>query len=287
MRPAWYVPWAFAVAVTLRAQAPSNDPAQDPNTRDTSRPNSNATDSLQAAASEAERQIVPLSQEPHHRLMLQNDFTRVYNVMVAPLDATLPHQHDLPYVAVNLGPANLADLVVGKPAAYLVLQDGQVTYSAGAFAHLVRTDSGIPFHNITVELVKPQGTARNLCEQIVTGPLGACPQRTETAARKKKAPEPADDDIPYFETDGARVDLIKVAMGKDYVEESPKLNGLLIALSNANLDVNLGGQHISFLHDGNILWMPAGTHRKVVDFLGTRSNFLLVTFKDFAGTAKP
>jgi hypothetical protein len=62
---------------------------------------------------------------------------------------------------------------------------------------------------------------------------------------------------------------------------------LLIALSNANLDVNLGGQHISFLHDGDILWMPAGTHRRVVDFLGTRSNFLLVTFKDSAGSAQP
>ena len=287
MRAASYLPCAFVLAVALHAQAPSNNPAQNPNTQSTSRPNSSPPDSLEAAASEVQRQIVPLSQEPHHRLVLQNDFTRVYNVMVAPLDATLPHQHDLPYVAVSLGPANLANVVVGKPARRLVLQDGQVTYSDSAFAHLVRTDSGIPFHNVTVELVKPQGTARNLCEPIVPGPLGACPQRTETADRRKNVSEAADDDVPYFETDGARVDLFKVSMGKDYVAESPKLNGLLIALSNANLDVNLGGQHISFLHDGDILWMPAGTHRRVVDFLGTRSNFLLVSFTDSAGAPKP
>jgi hypothetical protein len=287
MRPAWYVPCVFVLAVSLRAQTPSNNPTRNPSGQATPQPNSNASDSLQTLASEAQQQIVPLSQEPHHLLVLQNDFTRVYNVSVAPLDATLPHQHDLPYVAVSLGPASVANVVVGKPAARLVLQDGQVTYSAGAFAHLVRTDSGIPFHNVTVELVKPQGTARNLCESIVPGPLRACPQRTETADRRKNVPEAADDDVPYFETDGARVDLFKVSMGKDYVEESPKLNGLLIALSNANLDVNLGGQHISFLHDGDILWMPAGTHRRVADFLGTRSNFLLVTFKDSAGSAQP
>ncbi len=48
---------------------------------------------------------VPISEEPHHRLVLQNDFTKVYNVMVSPLDATLLHQHDHPYLYVTLGPA--------------------------------------------------------------------------------------------------------------------------------------------------------------------------------------
>src|SRR5258707_7302706 len=32
---------------------------------------------------------VPIGEEPHHRLLLQNDFTHVYIVMVPPLDATL------------------------------------------------------------------------------------------------------------------------------------------------------------------------------------------------------
>jgi hypothetical protein len=287
MRAASYLPCALALAFALDAQTPTNSPSQDPNAQGTSRTNSTAPDSLQALASEAEKQIVPLDQEPHYRLLLQNDFIRVYTVMVAPQDATLTHRHDLPYLAVSLGPANLANLVVGKPAARMILQDGQVIYTEGGFAHQVRTDSGLPFHDITVELVKPQGTARNLCEQIVPGPLGRCPQRTETAASKKRSAEAADDDIPYFETDGARVDAINVAMGKDYVEESPKQNGLLIALSNANLDANLGGQHISFLHDGDVLWMPVGLHRRVVDFLGTRSNFLLVSFKDSTDTVRP
>src|SRR6266852_6396277 len=125
---------------------------------------------------------VPISEEPHHRLVLQNDFTKVYNVMVSPLDATLLHQHDL----------------------------------------------------------------------------------------------------PYLETDEIRVDLFKVSSGRDYVDPAPKVHALLVALTDANLDANLGGEHIQFLHGGDVLWLPAGQHRRIVDLLGTRSSFLLISFKDSA-----
>jgi hypothetical protein len=241
--------------------------------------NSAAQDALAAQNTAVEQRVVPLADEPHHAIVLRNDFVHVYSVSVQPLDATLIHRHDLPYLAVSLGATAVENLVVGKPEARLTLQDGQVIYSPGGFAHSVRTDSGLAFRNVTVELLKPQGTGRNICKQIVAGTLGTCPQPAEATGKKTSA-EAADDDIPYFETDEVRVDVIKVAGGRDYVEEAPKLNGLLVALTNANLDVNLGGEHISFLHDGNILWLPAGTHRKVVDFLGTRSSFLLVSFKD-------
>jgi len=96
---------------------------------------------------------VPLSEEPHHRLVLQNDFVHVYNVMVPPLDFTLLHQHDLPYLYVVLGPADIINAIAGKPELHQVLQDGDTHYSPGHFAHIARTDSGMPFHNVTIELV--------------------------------------------------------------------------------------------------------------------------------------
>ena len=275
-----------ALLLCARAQAPSpNSPAPSPNAPGARAPAQNAGgQNYGAQESAAVQAVVPIGSEPHHRLVLQNDFVHVYSVSVPPLDATLMHQHDLPYFAISLGPSDLQNLVLGKPAAHLSLQDGQVIYSPGGFAHLLRTDSGIAFRNVTIELARPQGTARNLCKPIVAGPL-ACPQRA--GAAKKNARESADDDIPYFETDEVRVDLISVTWGQDYVEETPKRDGLLVALSNANLDANLGNQHISFLHEGDVLWLPAGAHRKVVDFLGTRSSFLLVSFKDSGGGANP
>jgi len=268
------------------SQTPAQNPPyqQNPATPNATGQDSTPQDALAARVSAVQQQVVPLDAEPHHQIVLRNDFVHVYGVSVQPLDATLVHQHDLPYLTVSLGATEVENAVVGKPEVRLSLEDGQVTYSPGGFAHAVRTDAGIVFRNVTMELAKPQGTVRNVCKQIVPGPL-ACPQ--ETAKGKKPVAEPADDDIPYLESDEVRVDLIKVSSGRDYVEATPKQNAVLVALTNAGLDVNLGGEHSSFLHEGDVLWLPAGTRRRIVDFLGTRSSFLLVSLKDSNTGANP
>jgi hypothetical protein len=260
---------------SLQAQAPASTPQQAPPSY---LPPQNPT---------APQGPVPLSEEPHHRLVLQNDFVRVYNVMVPGLDTTLLHQHDLPYLYVTLGPADIINAIVDKPELHQVLQDGETHYSPGHFAHIVRTDSGMPFQNVSVELTHPQGTPKNLCKEALPGAPTNCPQPGASggAAGKKTTSETVEEAVPYFETDEVRVDLYKVASAKDYVDAAPKADALLVALTNANLDANLGGEHISFLHGGDVLWMPAGQHRRIVDFLGTRSSFLLISFKD--GTQRP
>jgi hypothetical protein len=267
-------------------QTPAQNPSsrQSPTAQKATSQDSAGQDALAAQVIAVQNEVVPLNGEPHHQIVLRNDFVHVYSVSVQPLDATLVHRHDLPYLAVSLGATEVENAVVGKPETRLSLQDGQVTYSPGGFAHAVRTDAGIVFRNVTIELAKPQGTARNVCKQIVAGPL-ACPQ--QTAKSKKPAAEPADDDLPYLETDEVRVDLIKVSSGRDYVEASPTQNAVLVALTNADLDVNLGGEHSSFLHEGDVVWLPAGTHRRIADFLGTHSSFLFVSFKDSNTDAKP
>jgi hypothetical protein len=222
---------------------------------------------------------LPLSQEPHHRLLLQNDFVHVYNVSIPPLDATQLYQHDLPYIYVNLEATEITKAVAGQPAVHLTLQDGETHYSAGHFAVVLRTDSGLPLHDITLELPRTQGTARNLCKDVLPGQPTDCP-RESASAGKKSASEAGDDVVPYFETSEVRIDLCKISGGRDYVEPAPKTGALLLGMTNANLDANLGGEHVQFLHGGDVLWFPAGVHRKVVDFLGTHSSFLLISFKD-------
>jgi hypothetical protein len=267
-----------AITDAQTPQAPQGVP-QAPGTPGTYLPPQNPT---------APQGPVPISDEPHHRLVLQNDFTHVYNVMVPALDVTLLYQHDLPYLYVVLGPADIVDAVVGKPELHQVFQDGETHYSPGHFAHLVRTDSGIPFHNVTIELVRPQGTPKNLCKDVLPGEPLNCPEQqpaVDTSKGKRARPAIAGEDVPYFETDEVRIDLHKVSSGDDYVDAAAKVDALLVALTNANLDANLGGEHIQFLHGGDVLWLPAGRHRRIVDFLGTHSSFLLITFKDATQTS--
>jgi len=223
---------------------------------------------------------VPVSAEPHHAHVFQNDYVRVYNVTVPPLDATMLHQHDLPYIYLTLGTTDVINAVERKPEAHLLLEDGSTRYSPGGFAHIARTDAGILFRNITVELVHPQAEPRNLGDKASDRPLGSCPQ--STAAANSNDQIPGQQVVPCFETDELRLELVIVEGGKDYVQPSPGTAALLIAMSNANLDVSLGGQHTAFLHVGDVLWLPPGTSRKIVDFLGIKSQFILISFKDSA-----
>lgn len=269
--------------------SPGQNTADDP---ESAPPDSQQTPSLEQQQQTMENRVVSLRDEPHHQLVLQNDFANVYTVAVPPNDMTLMHRHDLPYVAIDFGAANITNMVQGQNQTTLNLRDGQVVYSAGGFTHIVRTNSGSAFRNVTMELVKPQGTARNLCKQVIEGPL-SCPQEQQQQAsakgattKKKPAAADADDVVPYFETDEVRVEVVTVSMQREYVDESPKENALLVAMSNSNMSAEVGGHAASFLHSGDILWLPAGEARKVNDFLGTRSNFLLVSFKD-ANATKP
>ena len=226
---------------------------------------------------------LPVKDEPHHAHELQNDYVRVYNVTVPPLDTTLLHQHDLPYIYLILGQADIVNAVQGQPEAHLLLDDGATRYSPGAFAHTVRTDAGRLFHNITVELVHPQSSPHNLGTTADTRPLGACPQGP---ANPRNSQIPAEQVIPCFETDEVRLELVRVEGGKDYQESAPKTAALLVAMSNSNLNAFIGGDHVAFLHGGDLLWLPAGAPRRIEDFLGIKSSFLLLSFKD-SGANRP
>jgi hypothetical protein len=221
---------------------------------------------------------VPVKAEPHHVLVFQNDYLHVFNVTVPPMDATLLHQHDLPYIYLMLGTADVINAVAGKPEVHLTFEDGATRYSLGGFAHIARTDAGVPFHNITVELAHPQASPHNLPEKGKDRPLGSCPQSDADARRNEQVPFAQT--LLCFESSEVSMELVTIEGGKDYSQLSSETAALLVAMSNANLDVSLGGEHAAFLHTGDVLWLPVGKARKVVDFLGTRSRFLLITLKD-------
>jgi hypothetical protein len=285
MKPALFLICVLSCCWAMRAQAPASSLPQAPATNQQQAPPTYLAPQNPTAPAGP----VSISDEPHHRLVLQNDFVHVYNVMVPPLDFTLLHQHDLPYLYVVLGQADIVNAIAGKPELHQVFQDGETHYSPGHFAHLVRTDSGMPFHNITIELVRPQGTAKNLCREVLPADPLNCPEQqasVENSKTKKGELAPASEDVPYFETDEIRVELHRVSSGNDYVDTKPKGEALLVALTNANLDANLAGEHTQFLHSGDVLWLPAGQHRRIVDFLGTRSSFLLIIFKDSPPAAR-
>src|SRR5260370_5387799 len=74
---------------------------------------------------------VPIPKEPHHHLVLENSYVRVFRVSIPAHDATRLHRHDVPYLYVSLGPPNVINAVQGKRQARLVSADGAVGDSLG------------------------------------------------------------------------------------------------------------------------------------------------------------
>jgi hypothetical protein len=197
---------------------------------------------------------VPIPKEPHHHLVLENDYVRVFRVSVPAHDATLLHQHDVPYLYVALGPADVINAIQGKPEVRLVMADAQVGYSRGGFAHIARNESGLPFNNVTVELLKPQGEPRNICAEVVPGGEQEACGKSLTAKRNGVAY------VPQFATDVTRVGVTRF---DPEVEQSGITTGagtLFVLLSGSGIQTMVKGKPEETLAVGDVMWLLAGSN---------------------------
>ena len=115
-----------------------------------------------ATATLAQQQpSVEITSEPSHHLVLQNEYVRVFDVTVAPHASTLVHRHNSDYLFVTLGESDVVSARVGEKPVELQLKDGEVRFTPGNFAHAAINKSDRPFHNITIELLKPSSHVAN------------------------------------------------------------------------------------------------------------------------------
>jgi hypothetical protein len=219
--------------------------------------------SLNAQAPEA----VPLSKEPHHHLVLENDYVRVFRVSLPAHAATLLHQHDVPYLYISLGPADVVNAVQGRPEARIVMADGQLGYSPGHFAHIARTDAGSTFDNVTIELLHPQGEVRNLCRKIIEGDLGPC-SKIDTGSGGYT-------DEPLLETQEIRVDLLTLQSKTKFVQRI-RSGCLYVSLDSSELQDAPGKPAIK-LQPGDRFWVPAASIMQLRNTAPNAGRYLLFT----------
>jgi hypothetical protein len=227
---------------------------------------------------------VPLTKEPHHHLVFENEYVRVFRVSVPGHDATLLHQHDVPYVYVSLGPADVINAVQAKPEAHLVMTDGQVGYSPGHFSHIARTDAGASFDNVTIELLKPQGQPQNLCEKIVDGPLGVCNQPPPSPPRAISQPGVPPEVLvtrPLLETSEMRVVSATLAAKATYREAAANFGMLFVVANDSVLQLDFAGEPSRYLKGGEVLWLRHGGTATITCPLDQEtSHYWVFFFKD-------
>src|SRR5439155_20914306 len=92
---------------------------------------------------------VEITSEPHHHLVLENQYVRAFKVEVGPRQATLMHRHRHDYWFVTIGATGVENDVEGKSPAKLQLSDGETWFLVGGFAHIARNLSDTLFRNVT------------------------------------------------------------------------------------------------------------------------------------------
>jgi quercetin dioxygenase-like cupin family protein len=192
---------------------------------------------------------VEITAEPRHHLAIENEYVRVFQVEVAPHDATLLHIHHHDYVYVTLGAANLSNEVKGKPPVEVKLQDGETRFSAGNFAHTARNLSDQRFRNVTIELM-------------------------QDAAAHQTPPPAWDEDRGLhvftggtqhimFVQDGVRVSEFDLQPGATVPSHHHTGQHLVVAVTDLEIrsDVEGQGPMPGQLKSGDVKWLPGGyTH---------------------------
>jgi len=204
---------------------------------------------------------VEITAEPHHHLVLENRYLRVFKVEVAPHEATLMHRHRHDYVYVTLGATEISNEVEGKPPAVIKLQDGEVKFTPGNFAHIARDLAATPFRNLTIEFLQPR------------------PSRPWKQERELQVFSGGTQHILFVE-DGVRVSEIELQSAGVLPKHHHSGPHLVVALTDLVIRSQVPGATGSNieLKAGDVKWVPAGFTHTLTNVGDQMAKFVTLEF---------
>ncbi len=192
-----------------------------------------------------EQPWVEVRDEPRHRRRFENEFVRVYDVLVPPGDVTLYHRHteDTFYVAVN--EATVADTTWGAPEAR--------TGTAPAGTLLCRPHREKPLihqvHNVGVAEMR-----------LIGAEIKATPAVTSAA------PITAAGISLTLERDRLRAYELALAPGESTGPVALSCSTLTVFLTVATLTVVEDGRARTVIHaPGDVVWLPGPVDVKLTN----------------------
>ncbi len=209
----------------------------------------------------AQEKTVPVGEEGHHHLVLENEYTRVFHVVLAPKEATLMHQHDRDYVYVMIGASHVEVVKAGATPAQMKLSDGDVKFTKAPLAHKVTNVGDTPFVNLTIEVKK--ASTKAVCGAGQAG--DKCFDRCEgQSCEDQEVVTDAVRAVGYDLPPGGSIE----------VESKPSL---IVALRD--VEVANGSKKVQ-LKPGETTWIPANSKAQVAAASASgRSRWIVVSFE--------
>lgn len=213
-----------------------------------------------------QKRPVEITSEPSHHLVFENQYVRVFDVTVAPMASTLVHRHNFDYVFVTLGDSEVASARPDEKPVELSLKDGETRFTAGNFSHAAINRSPRPFHNITIELLKPSTNVKTCTESCETGaPCGTggagCSIERRIAA------------------DQWQISLLTMSPSSRLERPPHAAQQLLVAVSDLDLTQETGALRNRLRRSpGGLAWIPAGTSNTIINNGSKPASFVTLAF---------
>jgi predicted metal-dependent enzyme (double-stranded beta helix superfamily) len=210
---------------------------------------------------------VPIAQEPHHHLVFQNSFVNVYEIEVAPGDATLMHQHYYDNLFVVFGESELTNTLAGERPTKLDLSDLGIHFAREPYAHIIANKGKLPFRNITVELLQTQGELKNFYSSI-NDALDTAPPDGGGIRQAR-----------VLETDEVQVVAVAVPSSTAWSPPHDGHDRLVVMLDKIN-DGSGPTEKNSPFPAGMLAWFPADTDLSVPNESDQQMKLMILEFKD-------
>jgi quercetin dioxygenase-like cupin family protein len=226
---------------------------------------------LATATLAQQQQSVEITSEPSHHLVFQNEYVRVFDVTVAPRATTLVHKHNYDYLFVTLGDSDVVSVRPGEKPVALKLKDGEVRFTPGNFAHAAINQSDRPFHNITIELLKPSTSIKVCAEScdISGGCIGAM-----------APPNPVcPSTVRRISSDQWLVAMGTLPPSTQIISQTQTAPHLMIAVSDLDLSNNNGMASKIKLEPGDLAWVTGSVSHTLTNNNSKSAQFVTLEFK--------
>jgi hypothetical protein len=183
---------------------------------------------------------MPVRQEPHHKVLFENGYVRLIDLIVAPGDTTLTHIHAASSVVIWMSNSTFGIQNIGEPAVMTKVNAGDVVYRAYGekpVTHIVWNPDISMFHCMVVELLKQHPVKDTF--PIISGP-GIKFQWQRELVRAYK------------------LDIYK---GRKYNLPASNCASLLLNVSGIAITVSIDGQRS--LEAGSYVFLPPQSHIEI------------------------
>lgn len=186
------------------------------------------------------QRAVPIEKEPMHRLKFENEFVRLFDVLVPVGETTKYHVHLYDGVGVRVSNAQIIDEEISGEKNPLDMKYGIATFGAtpSPLTHRVINSGKSDFRNIFIEILPSKNSAN-------AGPF----------------PILSDLHVILIDNDRVRVNRLVLKPGESSMMHTHRMRGLGIALYDSKIEIGApdGTKRRLEPKAGDHVWQEAGT----------------------------